>query len=484
MLGCGSVGHILLERFTDRNGDTLVIDEDESRVETLRDENIAAEHGDPTDPAILDTLDDDIETIVTAATDPTANLAAAKTARRVFPTAYLVIYTGENPDTATRDEMEATADSLVDHGRTIATRLIDTIDSEGGDRLYDLQQTLDRIDGRLGVFMHDNPDPDAIASAIALREIAAARGIEADACYFGEIAHQENRALVNLLDLTLVQYDPSTFDPDLYDSVALVDHSRAGVNDHLPADIKVDIVIDHHPPRTPIDARYYDLRSDVGATSTLLVDYYRRSGLTIDATIATALLYGIRVDTQDFGREPSDADFDAAAFLLPHTDPSILEQVESPSVSGTTLDTIADAIRNREQRGSVIATCVGQIVDRDSLSQAAEHLLGMQGVSTTMVYGFMDGTIHVSARTRGTDLDIGEVLLDAFDRIGSAGGHAEMAGAQLPMGILGSIEEEQEESIQAVVSDVVSNRFFETIAAGVTRPVSQYRQESDPHHAD
>lgn len=480
VLGCGSVGHSLVDRLAGWNGDIQVIDTSESRIETLRDDNIDAYLGDPSDPAALASVSGPFQTVIVASDDPAVCLASANTARSHFPNAYLLVYTGESPSPADRDAMTDLADRLIDYSEIICKQIANATTNAGGARLRDLKRALNGIDGRLGVFMHDNPDPDAIASAVALRDIAQARGLSADACYFGDISHQENRALVNLLDLELVHLEPDDFDPDYYDGIALVDHARPGINNQLAPDTAVDIVIDHHPPREPVRAVYQDLRSDVGATSTLLADYYARSGIAISTTIATALLYGIRVDTRDFGREITATDFDAAAFLLPRTDADVLERVESPSISGATLETVARAIQNREQRGSVIASCVGEISDRDALAQAAEQLLAMEGVSTTFVYGYVEGTVFASARTRGTDLDIGEVLRDAFDRIGSAGGHAEMAGAQLPLGILGEVEHPESESLESVIREVISNRFFDTLAADITRPVGQYTQEEPP----
>lgn len=477
VLGCGSIGYSLVDRLGGWNGGLQVVDQSETRIESLRNDNIDAHLGDPTDPTTVDAITATFQTVIVAPDDPETAVGSAELAADRFPEAYLVVYTGESPSPTARERMAAVADRLIEYDEIICETISTALSSPAGDRLRRLKRALAGIDTSLAVFMHDNPDPDAIASAVALRNIAQARGLEADACYFGEISHQENRALVNLLDLDLVHFAPGEFTSEAYDGIALVDHARPGINNQLPPETAVDIVIDHHPPREPVEAVFQDLRSDVGATSTLLADYYETSGIAISQTVATALLYGIRVDTRDFGREITEPDFDAAAYLLPHVDTAVLDRVESPSVSGSTFETVARAIRNREQRGSVIASCVGEINDRDALAQAAEHLLAMEGVSTTFVYGYTEGTVFASARTRGTDLDIGEVLRDAFARIGSAGGHTEMAGAQLPLGIIGSVEGEAPDSLEEVVREVISNRFFDTLAAGITRPVGQYNQE-------
>ncbi|RBI60999.1 bifunctional oligoribonuclease/PAP phosphatase NrnA [halophilic archaeon] len=460
VLGCGSVGHALVEEFADRPGSVVVVDDNGGRVETLRSENVSARQGDPTDPDLLADLPADLALV--ASDDADRNLAAAKALRSVHPDVHLVAYAGESPSPEDRDDLQALADDVIGPGRTVAQHLLSTIQSEGALRTRNLQRVLRRVDGKLGIFTHDNPDPDAIAGGVALERIAEAVGTEAEVCYFGAISHQENRAFVNLLDLELRNFEPGA-DLSEFDAIALVDHSRPGVNDQLPEDTPIDVVVDHHPPKMPVEATFVDLRSGVGATSTLMADHLQQLGVEPAESVATGLLYGIRVDTKDFTREASTADFEAAAFLLPHADTDVLERVESPSISYDTIDTIARAIRNRQLDGSVLASCVGALSDRDALAQAADRLLDMEDVTTTLVFGFMDQTVYVSARARGTDVDLGETMRTAFGRIGSAGGHADMAGAQIPLGLLGEVEEEAEESLSTVVRDLVTERFFETM---------------------
>jgi nanoRNase/pAp phosphatase (c-di-AMP/oligoRNAs hydrolase) len=254
----------------------------------------------------------------------------------------------------------------------------------------------------------------------------------------------------------------------VYDGGALGDHSRPGVNDGLPEDTQIDIVVDHYPPRAPAEAHCVDLRRDGGATSTILAEYLRRAGIEPEESLATALLFGIRIDTNDFAREVSTMDFEAAAWLLTHADLSALDRVESPSMTSTVLETLARAIRDRDVRGDALASNVGPISDRDSLAQAADRLLNMEGIRIAVVYGFKDGTVYVSGRARGTDVDLGESLRDALGAIGSAGGHADMAGAQVPLGILGDTEEESAEELSAIVTEVIAGRIFETLEDATT----------------
>jgi nanoRNase/pAp phosphatase (c-di-AMP/oligoRNAs hydrolase) len=467
VLGCSSIGHTLIEQARERRGEVYVVTDDPGWVTTLRESNVAAVEADPADPG---SYPDRADVVIVADDDPDRNLAAARTARKRYPDASIVACVGTAPAESVRESLAAVADRLVDPAEAIADRVLNAVGLDADERIVELVAVLRSLSGPLAIVTHDNPDPDAIASAIGLQRIAEAVGVDADACYGGEISHQENRALVNVLDITLRHLDGVEL--DTYAGIALVDHSRSGVNDGLPEGTNVDIVVDHHPPRAPVTARYADVRPSIGSTSTLIADYFDRLSIDLDERLATALLYGLRIDTREFTREVSVADFEAAARLLETADVSILERVERPNVSPETFEIIATAIRERDVRGSVVASCVGEITDRDALAQAAERLLDLEGITITFVYGYLEGVVYASARSRGTDVDVGETLRDALGQIGSAGGHADMAGAQIPLGILAAVDEDSTETLTEVVRESISGRFFETVAdAPQTPPV-------------
>lgn len=467
MLGCGSVGHTLVEQLRESHGELQIITADPGWATTLRESNVRAAEGDPADPA---GYPERADLIVVASDSPERNLAAVEAANSAFPEATIVAYTGENATVEARSRIAAVADELINPVDALAGRVLDAGTGEGGERMAALLGTLRRLSGPLAVVAHDNPDPDAIASAIGLARIAELVGVPAEPCYHGDISHQENRALVNLLDLPLRHVE--SLDIDQYGGIALVDHSRPGVNDSLPEDTPIDIVVDHHPPRGPVEATYVDIRAELGSTSTIIAEYCDRLGREPDRQLATALLYGIRVDTREFTREVSVADFEAATDLLRVADADTLKRVESPSFSADTVDTLARAIRRRDVRGSTLATCVGRINDRDALSQAADRLLDIEDITISFVYGFREGTVYASARARGTDVDLGELLREALGQIGSAGGHADMAGAQVPLGILANVDGRSEETLTDVVEDIISGRFFETLGDAPSAPVA------------
>lgn len=312
----------------------------------------------------------------------------------------------------------------------------------------------------LTIVCHNNPDPDCLASALALGRIAASAGIdERRILYSGTVSHQQNRALVNALDIDLEPFDVESIEDRPAESLlAFVDHAIPGDNNEVPPETSIDIVIDHHPADS-IQARFVEHRAEAGATATILTQFVRELDVELDSTLATALLFAIRQETLGFLRGATTEEYEAGATLHSSADRDLLRRLSNPSVSGITVDAIADAIRNRVVSGSVLVTHVGRTSERDALPQAADYLATLEGVETGIVFGIVDKSIHISARSTDPRVNIGEVLDTAFEDVGSAGGHREMAGGEVPLGIFAEYTSDDEQLIN-IVEKVITARLF------------------------
>src|SRR5512134_892587 len=166
---------------------------------------------------------------------------------------------------------------------------------------------------RVLILMQDDPDPDAIASALALKTLLGRTKSTATLATFGTITRPENRAMTRLLDIDVEQVKPQAVAE--YDMLAIVDAQPAFFEEALG---EVDLVIDHHPEETPVRARLRDIRPSYGATSTILTEYLRAADVKMRERLATALFYGIKADTLHLERGATRADLDAFAFLHGH----------------------------------------------------------------------------------------------------------------------------------------------------------------------
>lgn len=309
----------------------------------------------------------------------------------------------------------------------------------------------------INIVCHNNPDPDCLASALALGRIAAAAGIdERQILYSGDISHQQNRAFVNLLDIDLKPFESETVQDRAADSLlAFVDHSTPSENNTVPPDTAVDIVIDHHPA-DDIDARFVDHREELGAAATILTEYVRDLDVELDADLATALLFAIRSDTLDFLRGATHGEYEAAGYLHQYADHEMLRQFSTPSVSGGTLDAISTAIDNRKVKQAVLISHVGRTSERDALPQAVDYLVRLEGVQTAIVFGLVDDSIHVSARSPDARVNAGKVLHEAFKDVGSGGGHQNVAGGEIPLGIFADYTSDDTQLIDMVEETITA----------------------------
>lgn len=302
------------------------------------------------------------------------------------------------------------------------------------------QYVLSKLDA-VTVLMHPNPDPDAMATALGVAHLADRAGASPTIQYAGQIRHQENRAFRTVLAVEAEGIDSS--DELAPGAVILVDHNEprgfSGAKEVEPY-----AVLDHHPGGGEGSA-FTDVRTEYGACASLIAEYYRELGVppenpdgdndgpVIPTEIATGLLYGILSDTNHLTRGCSNAEFQASAFLYPGVDEEALDRIANPQVDAEVLEVQATAIAERDVRAPYAVSDVGEVSNVDTIPQAADQLLHLEGVSAVVVVGEKEGTIHLSGRSRDDRVHMGDALAAAVEDIpmSSAGGHARMGGGQV-----------------------------------------------------
>lgn len=305
-------------------------------------------------------------------------------------------------------------------------------DGERGERLQALH---DALDGRHAclVLAHDNPDPDALASAFALAHLLTEDvGIEATVAFSGVIGRAENRAMLKALDLAPVPL--STVDLEDYDALALVDTQPGSGNNSAPESLPVRIVIDHHPLKGAIDPGVCtDIRPDYGSTATILLEYLRDAELELTVPIATALFYALKSETQDLGREAAEPDRKAYFQLLVRADMRKVARIQRARVPREYFGFFRTAIDRAEILGPLVITDLGVVPSPDIVAEIADFLLRLQGIGWSCCLGRHGSNLMVSLRTSDPDAHAGRLIRRASAGLGTAGGHGTMAGAQFPV---------------------------------------------------
>jgi len=283
------------------------------------------------------------------------------------------------------------------------------------------------------IVMQDNPDPDSIAAAVALRKFAnTVAGLKCSIAHGGTVGRGENRALVQYLSLNLLQCSQIKFKQ--YDLIAIVDTQPGTGNNSLPKETVPNIVFDHHPfKNTTRLCEFYDVRRKYGATSTILLEYFSKADLVPDMTLATAMLYAIRSDTQDLGREATQTDIKAFDFLYPLANKRMLSEIQRGSVPKEYFRMLSEALQNARVYGNAIITNIGQINNPDMIGEVADLFLREDETHWTMCTGYFEGRLLISIRTSQEQNRADKAIKRIVARRGTGGGHLTYAGGQIPL---------------------------------------------------
>jgi nanoRNase/pAp phosphatase (c-di-AMP/oligoRNAs hydrolase) len=288
---------------------------------------------------------------------------------------------------------------------------------------------------RLLVLTHANPDPDSLASAMGLRHLADKLGVPSTFAIAGRIMRAENREMVRACAIETICQDDVDF--DAYDCIALVDTQPGFGHTHLPADRDIEIVIDHHVP--PADdggwrpgEGFRDVRTAIGATSSMVTGYLMDAEIDIPMRLATALFYGIQTDTADLSRNSGPVDVRAYEHLAPLVDRLALRKINTPQLSPDYYRTLREALNNVRIYGDLVLCSLGRIDAPEMVAEVADLLLRLEGKQTVFCGGLVGSTYYVSLRTE-LSRDAYDMLRDALDGEGSFGGHGSLAGGCVPL---------------------------------------------------
>ncbi len=291
-------------------------------------------------------------------------------------------------------------------------------------KLKDLFQVFAPAD-RVLVLM--KPDPDALSSAWALKRLLSAKVQSCHISHVGEIGRLENQAMVRLLKIRSERFDK--IDVQAFTKIAVVD----GQPDHfvnLPLP-KIHVVIDHHPVVKAFEADFADVRVKEGATATILTEYLRAARVKIPPSLATALCFGIKTDTNGLTRSATKDDVEAYAFLLQKANLSHLRQIEHERLSRDDLDLLARAIGRVQIRRRFLYAFLPGPVPPDSLVILADIFNGVVGTSVAAAASTYRNRVIVILRGKGPRVDVGRIVRSSFGAVGSAGGHRVAARAEI-----------------------------------------------------
>jgi len=287
---------------------------------------------------------------------------------------------------------------------------------------------------RVLILCHNNPDPDSIAGAYGFQFLLNKKfGIRSVIGHGGVVTRAENQAMIKRLRIKMTRL--SKIDPSKYYGIALID-AQPGTGNNLMVTRRESplAVIDHHPLlKASYKAQFRDVRPDYGATSTIVTEYLVAADLTPTRSLANALLYGIKTDTNSLVRGASSADFQAFSYLFPLTNPRVLGWIEKPALSAEYLQEHQRGLARTVVHRDVAVSYLGKIQSEAIIPELADLLLRLEGISWSLCMGERGNLMIVSCRSTARSYKAGAVLRRTIGNNGSAGGHRRMAGGQVPL---------------------------------------------------
>ncbi|MBI4620907.1 MAG: DHH family phosphoesterase [Desulfobacterales bacterium] len=282
------------------------------------------------------------------------------------------------------------------------------------------------------ILTHNNPDPDSIAGAIALKYILyKTKRIKSIIGYSGIIGRAENRTMVENLKIDMIPFSEIKFSKDKL--VALIDSQPGAGNNSLPKKVKANIVIDHHAPlrvKTK-EAAFCDVRVEYGSVSTILTEYISNLSLSFDKRTATSLYYGIKSDIDDLARNSIAADIKGLQLLFPHISMRLLTRIEHPKVPKEYFLKFVATINNALIFSDVIISDLKDVKNPDMVAEMSDFLMRMENIRWSLCLGSFDNQLIFSIRTTSRGKWASNIATRLLGNRGTGGGHHKSAAGKV-----------------------------------------------------
>jgi nanoRNase/pAp phosphatase (c-di-AMP/oligoRNAs hydrolase) len=271
-----------------------------------------------------------------------------------------------------------------------------------------------------------NADPDAIASAIAIKRLLWRKVLNVTICKINVIKRPDNIVMVRLLDVKLKHYDKVS--PSNFTRFVLVDSQPS--HSELFNKFKFDLIIDHHPDTKP-EAPFTDIRPKYGATATIMTEYLKAASIKPSEKLATGLFHAIKTDTSNFERQSVKEDMDAFQYLYQHTNIHLARKIEFSELQPNFLKFFTKALNDRVLKKGSFFVHLGNVPNPDICVLVADFFMKVNTVKWSVVSGVYKKKLIVIFRNDGLRKSAGIVAEKSFAKYGSAGGHASIARAEM-----------------------------------------------------
>jgi nanoRNase/pAp phosphatase (c-di-AMP/oligoRNAs hydrolase) len=290
----------------------------------------------------------------------------------------------------------------------------------------------------LAVLIYGSPDPDAVASAMALREILNQTKPLARCVFFSteKVIRYQNAEFIKEMKIEIQMLDKAKLAD--FRLIAVVDAQPTFFGEGL-GDIKPQIVLDHHPCKTIWHASLADVRADYGSLSTMMTEYLLVAKTRIPKRLYTALLYGIMSDTNNFERDARLEDIGAYYFNFMHANRQLVRRIELNQIPERFLKYFMYVYSHKKRYREHVVSYLGTVESADACVQVADFYLRIINIFHVVIAGIVKDRLIIIFRGDGYRHDCGAIAIRSFGGIGTAGGHRSAARVEIPLDHLKTI---------------------------------------------
>ncbi|MEJ2155049.1 MAG: DHH family phosphoesterase [Desulfobacteraceae bacterium] len=287
-----------------------------------------------------------------------------------------------------------------------------------------------------------NADPDAIASAMAVKRLLWRKTASVTIANVNEIKRPDNLTMIRLVGVKLIPF--KNIEPERFTAMVMVD-SQPSHHEDLSG-LQPRAIIDHHAAEKASQAPYMDIRPHYGATASIMIEYLRAARIKPSVKLATSLFYAIKTDTSNFERKTTSEDLKAFQYVFRNANKALAYRIEQAEMDIGFLKYFKRAIEERRLSKGRAFVHLGPVVHPDVCVQVADFFLRVNTVNWSIVSGLHHRKLVVIFRNDGIRKNAGTLAKKCFGRWGMAGGHKSAARAEVSV-----------EAIEALV-DVASRK--------------------------
>ncbi len=287
---------------------------------------------------------------------------------------------------------------------------------------------------RILITTHRFPDPDALASCLALQLLLRTKlkAAQVHISIRGTIGGGYNAAFAKEAELRSVPWNEAEL--PAYDAILLLDVQPGFKLNPLPDNVPSIAVVDHHRARGRRPAcPFCDIRTDVGATSSIIFSYFMELDVDIPSDLAATLLFAIETDLAGAAGQPGELDNMALSSLTLLADTRKLYRMRYADLPQGVYTAFAESLSNAVYYDSAIISHLTDVESPEMPAIIADFTLRFEPIEWALVTAVNGLSLQLSLRTSSSRISAADVMRRLIRKLGEGGGHRTKAGGNIAL---------------------------------------------------